>query len=241
MDDLFAKKKESGAILDLSKSVANSKEELRRILDKVPDFKIRAEKVPVENIKVKDKTFKFKSCKNDLKAMKDKYPFLNPLPNELSSLKISDLASVSIDWRMLTSARPKTKSEENYFSRIIELAKLERKTREQEKRQYLKDPQIKKYKNRAGVLETRIATCSECGEEFCNGEVCTKFSYDAFARVPEVAPKAAVKKTVESVESFKKKIKRRGRSKSKSKREKSPRKKTKSPRKKSQTKKKSNI
>lgn len=117
MEDLFAKKKETSTILDLSKSVANSKEELRKILDKVPDFKIRAEKVPVENIRFKEKSFKFKSCKNDLRAMKEKYPFLNPLPNELNSLKISDLAAVSIDWRMLTSARPKTKAEENYFSR----------------------------------------------------------------------------------------------------------------------------
>ncbi|XP_044747533.1 uncharacterized protein LOC123308769 [Coccinella septempunctata] len=239
MDDLFGKKKESSAILDLSKSVANSKEELRRLLDKVPDFKIRPEKVPEETIKIKDKSFKLKSCKNDLKAMKEKYPFLNPLPNELSSLKISDLAAVSIDWRMLTSARPKTKIEENYFSRIIELAKLERKTREQEKRENAKDPQIKKYKNKAGVVEKRIAICAECGQEFCNGEVCTKFSYDSFARVPVAAPKTTAKKTVDNVESFKNKIKTRGRSKSKSKKEHSPRRKTKSPRKKSRGRKKS--
>lgn len=60
-------------------------------------------------------------------------------------------------------------AKEVLYFRIIELAKLERKTREQERRQFIKDSQIKKYKNKAGVLETRIASCAECGEDFCNG------------------------------------------------------------------------
>ncbi|KAK9891992.1 hypothetical protein WA026_017470 [Henosepilachna vigintioctopunctata] len=238
MEDLFAKKKESSTILDLSKCIANSAEELRRLLDKVPDFKIRSERVLPETIKIKDKNFKFKSYKNDLKALKEPYAFLDPLPNEMSSLKIGELATVSIDWKMLTSARPKTKMEENYFSRLIEIAKYERKTRIQEKRLYSMDAQIRKSKNRAGVLETKVISCMECGEEFCNGKMCTKFSYDSFARIPDAIPKVIAKKSVESIEKPKKKIKRKSRSKSKTKKkEESSRKKSKSPKKKSQNKK----
>ncbi|KAJ8956416.1 hypothetical protein NQ314_006744 [Rhamnusium bicolor] len=59
----WARKKETAPILDLSKATANSKEEFRRLLEKVPDFKIKPERVPAEQIKIKDKNFKFKSGK----------------------------------------------------------------------------------------------------------------------------------------------------------------------------------
>lgn len=36
--------------------MANSKEEFRRLLEKVPDFKIKPDKVPPETIKIKEKT-----------------------------------------------------------------------------------------------------------------------------------------------------------------------------------------
>lgn len=45
MDDLFDKKKDEAPMLDLSKVVINTAEEYRAVLDKVPDFKTRAEKV----------------------------------------------------------------------------------------------------------------------------------------------------------------------------------------------------
>lgn len=44
-DDLFDKKKDEAPILDLSKTVINTAEEYRAVLDKVPDFKTRPEKV----------------------------------------------------------------------------------------------------------------------------------------------------------------------------------------------------
>lgn len=47
LDDLISKKKDSLQILDLSKSIVNSKEELRRLLEKVPEFKIKPEKVRI--------------------------------------------------------------------------------------------------------------------------------------------------------------------------------------------------
>lgn len=117
LDDFLGKKKETAPILDLSKSVANNQEEFKRLFEKVPDFKIKAEKVQIESIKVRDKKFRFKSGKKDVKAMKEQFTFLDPLPKEMRNLKISELAAVPIDWKMLTTVRPKTKIEESYFSR----------------------------------------------------------------------------------------------------------------------------
>jgi hypothetical protein len=45
LDDLLGKKKEAPQVLDLSRSVIQSKEEFQRLLDKVPEYKIRPEKV----------------------------------------------------------------------------------------------------------------------------------------------------------------------------------------------------
>lgn len=45
LDDIFEKKKDEAPILDLSKTVINTAEEYRAVLDKVPDFKTRPEKV----------------------------------------------------------------------------------------------------------------------------------------------------------------------------------------------------
>lgn len=45
LDDLFGKKTEVPQVLDLSRSTIQSKEEFQRLLDKVPEYKIRPEKV----------------------------------------------------------------------------------------------------------------------------------------------------------------------------------------------------
>lgn len=45
LDDLLGKKKEVVPVLDLSKTVAHTKEEYKRLLEKVPDFKMRPIKV----------------------------------------------------------------------------------------------------------------------------------------------------------------------------------------------------
>lgn len=45
IDDFLAKKKEQTTLLDLHNCTANSKEELRKLVEKVPEFKIKSEKV----------------------------------------------------------------------------------------------------------------------------------------------------------------------------------------------------
>ncbi|KAF5269973.1 hypothetical protein FQR65_LT05772 [Abscondita terminalis] len=221
LDDFLGKKKEATPILDLSKTFPTTKEEFRRLYDKIPDYKMKAEKVRVEDIKIRDKDFKFKTGKKDFKAMKETYLFQNPVPPEMKDLKLEDLISVSIDWKMLTTVRPKSKVDEDFFSRLVELGKSELKTVTSDKRSFALDPQIRKTKNKAGVIEMRVVSCKECGEDFCNGKACTKFSYDYFTRVPEV-PVTLPTKPTSTVDFMKekkkkKKVKHRSRSKSKSK------------------------
>lgn len=47
LDDFLGKKKEIVPVLDLSKTIINSKEEYKRLSEKVPDFKMRSIKVSV--------------------------------------------------------------------------------------------------------------------------------------------------------------------------------------------------
>lgn len=116
MDDFLSKKKDNAPALDLSKASIGSKDEFKKIMERVPDFKNKPEKVRPEDIKFRNK-FTFKSGKKDIKIMKEKYAFMDPTPTEMTNLKIADLAAVSIDWRMLTNQRPKSKVDEEYFSR----------------------------------------------------------------------------------------------------------------------------
>lgn len=117
LDDFLGKKKETAPILDLSRATINTKEEFRRLYDKVPDFKMKQEKCRVEDLKIRDKNFRFKTGKKDFKAMKETYAFMDPIPTEMKKLSVTDLAEVPIDWRMLTTVRPKSKVDEDLFSR----------------------------------------------------------------------------------------------------------------------------
>ncbi|XP_072947263.1 uncharacterized protein [Epargyreus clarus] len=202
LDDLFDKKKDEAPMLDLSKTVINTAEEYRAVLDKVPDFKTRPEKVKAEDIKIKDKPedHKTKTSRKELRGYEKlgtrgyeekHFTFMDPVPVEMRGLKFEELCAVPIEWRMLTSIRPKSKLDEEYFNRLIELGKSELKTKARDKREYAKNNMIRKTKNRSGVTETRIVSCSECGEEYCNGKMCTITNYDMFARLKlEVEAKA---------------------------------------------------
>lgn len=66
-DDLFGKKKDVVPVLDLSKSIVTNKDELKRLMEKVPDYKMRPVKVRSEDIKIKDKDWSFKCPKKEVK------------------------------------------------------------------------------------------------------------------------------------------------------------------------------
>lgn len=108
----------------------------------------------------------------------------------LRSINILEICAVPIDWKMLTTLRPKLKTDEDYFDRLIEMGKLQIKTETIDKKVNAPVNTTRKFKNKAGVIETRITTCPECFEEFCFGKVCAEFNYDLFTRVPiKVIPK----------------------------------------------------
>lgn len=95
-----------------------------------------------------------------------------------------EICAVPIDWKMLTTLRPKLKTDEDYFDRLIEMGKLQIKTEALDKKVNAPVNTTRKFKNKAGVIETRITTCPECSEEFCFGSTCAEFNYDLFARIP---------------------------------------------------------
>lgn len=95
-----------------------------------------------------------------------------------------EICAVPIDWKMLTILRPKLKADEDYFDRLIEMGKLQIKTEALDKKVNAPVNTTRKFKNKAGVVETRITTCGECSEEFCMGQSCAEFNYDLFARIP---------------------------------------------------------
>ncbi|XP_052896128.1 uncharacterized protein LOC128303274 [Anopheles moucheti] len=199
MDDIFGKKKEVVPILDLSKSSATTREEFKRMIEKVPDYKMRPIKVRSDEIRFKEKEYGFKMQKKELRMLmknggeRDKlYAYMDPIPGEMRNLVIMELCSVPIDWKMLTSQRPKTKVEEDYFSKLVELGKLQIKTIQRDKRENLLATSVRKVKNRSGIIESRVFTCNECMEEFCNGKTCADFNYDLYTRV---VPKAPLLKT----------------------------------------------
>ncbi|XP_066992332.1 uncharacterized protein [Anabrus simplex] len=184
LDDLLTKKKEAPQVLDLSRSVVQSKEEFRKLLDRCPEYKIRPEKVRPEDIKLKEKEFTFRPQKRELKHQGD-YSYGNPIPPDMRSVALEDLSSVPIDWKMLTSIRPRLKMEEEMFSKLVMMGKLHLHAAAQESRDG-GTTNIRKSKNRAGIIETRAVICPECAEEFCSGMNCSEFLYDNFLRGDEI-------------------------------------------------------
>ncbi|XP_014476398.1 PREDICTED: uncharacterized protein LOC106745365 isoform X2 [Dinoponera quadriceps] len=73
----------------------------------------------------------------------------------------------------------------------IEMGKLEAKTRAKERRSPTSP--IRRSKNRAGIIESSVKTCRECGEEYCFGEFCGDVLYDSFVRVTITSQQPKIK------------------------------------------------
>lgn len=56
------------------------------------------------------------------------YQYLDPVPTEMRPVVILELCAVPIDWKMLTTLRPKAKLEVEYYSKYKKLIFLFRKT-----------------------------------------------------------------------------------------------------------------
>lgn len=152
LDDLLGKKKEIVPVLDISKTIVHTKEEYKRLSEKVPDYKMRPIKVSHESfselkscshhmarllfhsVKVRTEDIKIKEQESGLFTIPKKefkylirhngereksYVYLDPVPVEMRSIVIMELCTVPIDWKMLTTLRPKTKIEEEYYSKFV--------------------------------------------------------------------------------------------------------------------------
>ncbi|XP_049957143.1 uncharacterized protein LOC126473858 [Schistocerca serialis cubense] len=180
LDDLLGKKKEAPQVLDLSRSVVQSKEDMRKLMDRVPEYKIRPEKVRHEDIRMREKDFTFRPQRREFRRQGE-YSYANPVPPDMRSVALEDLSPVPIDWKMLTSVRPRSKVDEELFSRLVLLGKLHLYTAAQES-QNKPENLINRVKNRAGILDSRPPVCLECLDEFCDGTACQDFLYDSFFR-----------------------------------------------------------
>ncbi|XP_076233642.1 uncharacterized protein LOC143178726 [Calliopsis andreniformis] len=220
LDDLLKEdKKDANLLPDLSKATCNSQDEFRRLLENCPEFKIKPEKVKKDDTKVRDKEFSWKPTRKELKALGREWNYGNPIPLEMRDLNLHELQQVAIDWRMLTPIRPKHRQDEDIFSRLVEMGKLELKTIAKE-RQSTVSP-FRRSKNRAGIIESSVKICTECGEEFCFGEFCNDILYDLFERVSITIkqPKAKISADTEAIIASldrKKRRKKKKRTKSKS-------------------------
>lgn len=75
-----------------------------------------------EEIKIKEKDFTFKTPKRELRPPRE-YSFADPVPPEMRGVRLEDLSSVNIQWKMLTTLRPKTKQDDEYFSRYFNIVR----------------------------------------------------------------------------------------------------------------------
>ncbi|XP_011635812.1 uncharacterized protein LOC105426334 isoform X2 [Pogonomyrmex barbatus] len=192
LDDLLKDdKKDANLIPDLSKATCNSYEEFRRLKEHCPEFKIKPEKVKREDTKVRDKEFSWKATKKELKNISREWTYGDPVPPDMRELDLQELQQIAIDWRMLTPIRPKLRQDEEMFSRLVEMGKLEVKTIMKERRSPTSP--IRRSKNRAGIIESSVKICRECGEEYCFGEFCGDVLYDSFTRVTIATQQSKIK------------------------------------------------
>lgn len=70
-----------------------------------------------DDVKVRDKDFGFHPTKRENREQD--YAYANPIPPDMRAVPLEDLNPVAIDWKMLTSIRPKSKLEEEMFSRSV--------------------------------------------------------------------------------------------------------------------------
>ena len=73
----------------------------------------------------------------------------------------------------------------------VEMGKLEAKTIVKERRSPTSP--IRRSKNRAGIIESSVKTCKECGEEYCFSEFCGDVFFESFTRVTIATQQSKIK------------------------------------------------
>ncbi|XP_037084795.1 uncharacterized protein LOC119105435 [Pollicipes pollicipes] len=182
LDDILNEKKGPPPALDLSKARMQTKEDFDKVFEKVPDSKIKPEKVRLADCTVSGAVH-FRSSRVERQPVQFEYP--DPTPISMAGVNLDDLCNVDISWRMLTMARPKNKQQEEYFSKLVSLSRSRRDCRKAHAG--LPVPQLvprsraaKRGKGQA--VEMRFTSCRECHEELCQG-ACKEYNYDCYSRL----------------------------------------------------------
>lgn len=223
LDDLLVKRKNIQPILDLSRSLIQNADDFKRLMEKVPEFKTRPIKVRTDEIKLKEKDYSYRMTRKEQRRLQRnhgehelQYLYQDPVPLEMRAVLLQELFAVPIDWKMLTTVRPKTKMEEEFYTRLIEMGKsqLRLKTAAAAARQRQDSSTVgsggqhnnsvninnlyansnasnlvRKLKNRSGIVETRLLICAECGEELCDGKFASISLCCSFPKNPSISSK----------------------------------------------------
>ncbi|XP_045593381.2 uncharacterized protein [Procambarus clarkii] len=224
LEDMLTVVKAPAQALDLFRTKIKTKEDFDKAFEKVPEYKIRPEKVrPGEVMGDGPGGWRHTPARSEEPPQAG---YADPLPPSMQGLNMHEFYQVDIDWRMLTTARPKNKCEEEIFSRYVEMGRLQlqRVREEAERLAEGKDWTgriVKVVPGRGSLPETRFPTCRECGEELCDA-LCKDYLYMNYTRIQTEEKKEEEESglDVEEVETPKQKGKKKRRTKRKSKKKK---------------------
>ncbi|XP_064118083.1 uncharacterized protein LOC135223535 [Macrobrachium nipponense] len=186
LEDMLTVVKPPAESLDLFRTKVKSKEDFERAYEKIHEYKVRPEKISrQEALGEGPRGWKATPGKHE----EPQAGYTDPLPPSMQGLNMEEFYEVDIDWRMLTTARPKTRHEEEIFSRFVEMGRrqLQRIRQDNELLAQGKDWRgriVKVVPGRGSVPETRLPICKECNEELCHGG-CKEYLYVKFMRLPK--------------------------------------------------------
>ncbi|ODN02837.1 hypothetical protein Ocin01_03855 [Orchesella cincta] len=207
LDDIFsASMKQPKKLLDLSKVKIDNDEDFFKYMEKVPELKLRPEKVEPEDIQLIT-DFSFISptkqqqdphSNNSSGQKSKKLSYGDPLPLSMRSTRLEDLWALDIHWKMLTSDRPPTRLEEYYFERLVDLGRFSLTARKIEQgtikaimsaivgtpaTTYLIAIGFVTSRSKRGAMETKLKVCKNCGIELCTGAFCKVYHYEGYTRM----------------------------------------------------------
>ncbi|XP_068247744.1 uncharacterized protein [Palaemon carinicauda] len=186
LEDMLTVVKPPAESLDLFRTKVKSKEDFDRAYEKIHEYKVRPEKLSRQEA-LGEGPRGWRPTPG--KPEDPQAGYADPLPPSMQGLNMEEFYEVDIDWRMLTTARPQTRHEEEIFSRFVEMGRkqLQRIRQDNELLAQGKDWRgriVKVVPGRGSVPETRLPICKECNEELCHGG-CREYLYVKFMRLPK--------------------------------------------------------
>lgn len=109
----------------------------------------------------------------------DPFPYPDPIPAELRFIEMKDLLSTDIDWKMLTMARPVSRIDEDFFSRLVECARLQEKSKRNEGHGLRRI--VSRISRHSRMLLSKYPS-TDLTEDFEHLHIQPDFDYESYAR-----------------------------------------------------------